>query len=314
MPRSLVSYWKRVAVSGPTVDGREITPQELRDIAETYKPSRYTAVIWAEHERCWGSHGTVFAVRLVEDDPELEEGQVALEAQLKPNDKLLWLNDQGEKLFTSIEIWPNFANTGKAYLTGLAVTDEPASLGTQELYFSRRSNKATYYAASVELGQLRDDEPDSTDTKGLINALTTFFKRFATEAATTTPTQPNTESPKPMDEATALALAALIEQQMLVIAGMQALLKPETDELDDDPADEPEVDTVAEAVQDILDKVEENREFARRKPKGKDSDLSKVAAAIASLDKRFSALENTAGGRKLPRTPGAAAPAKKKVL
>ena len=46
MPRSLVSYWKRVATSGPTVDGRVILPQELRDIADTYKPSLYTAVIW----------------------------------------------------------------------------------------------------------------------------------------------------------------------------------------------------------------------------------------------------------------------------
>ncbi len=61
MPRSLVSpsYWKRVATSGPTADRREITPQELRDIAETYKPSYYTAVIWADHERWPGSHGTV---------------------------------------------------------------------------------------------------------------------------------------------------------------------------------------------------------------------------------------------------------------
>ena len=36
MPRSLVSFWKRVATSGPTVDGRVILPQELRDIAEPY--------------------------------------------------------------------------------------------------------------------------------------------------------------------------------------------------------------------------------------------------------------------------------------
>lgn len=313
MPRSLVSYWKRVATSGPTADGREITPQELRDIAETYKPSRYTAVIWAEHERCWGSHGTVFAVRLVEDDPELEEGQVALEAQLKPNDKLLQLNDSGEKLFTSIEIYPNFANTGKAYLTGLAVTDEPASLGTQELYFSSRTDKATYYAASVELGQLRDEEPVSTETNRLITALTNLFKRFAAVAPTETPQTP-TESTPPMDEATALALAALIEQQMLVIAGMQALLKPETDELEEEPAEQEEVSTVAEAVQDILDKADADREFSRRKPQGKGSELSKVAAALASLDKRFTALENTAGGRTLPRSTGAAAPAKKKVL
>ncbi|WP_122324949.1 GPO family capsid scaffolding protein [Pseudomonas coronafaciens] len=43
MPRSLVSFWKRVATSGPTVDGRVITPQELRDIAETYSTATYTA-------------------------------------------------------------------------------------------------------------------------------------------------------------------------------------------------------------------------------------------------------------------------------
>ena len=158
MPLSLVSSWKRVALSGATADNREITPQELRDIAETYRPARYTAVIWSEHERWAGAHGTVFAVRLVEpaNDSELEEGQVALEAQLKPNDRLLQLNDRGDKLFTSIEITPNFANSGRAYLTGLAVTDEPASLGTQELYFSRKSSKAAYFAASVPLGPLRN--------------------------------------------------------------------------------------------------------------------------------------------------------------
>lgn len=152
MPRSLVSLWKRVATSGTTADGREILPQELRDVAETYKPSKYTAVIWSEHERWMGSHGTVYAVRLVEEGEDLEPGQIALEAQLKPNDKLLSLNDQGEKLFTSIEVTPNFAGSGKAYLTGLAVTDSPASLGTQELYFSHKTSQAAYFAASVELG------------------------------------------------------------------------------------------------------------------------------------------------------------------
>ena len=53
MPRSLVSFWKRVATSGATVDGRVILPQELRDIAETYKPSFYTAVIWCEKYSSW---------------------------------------------------------------------------------------------------------------------------------------------------------------------------------------------------------------------------------------------------------------------
>lgn len=307
MPRSLVSYWKRVATSGPTADGREITPQELREIAETYKPSRYTAVIWAEHERCWGSHGTVFAVRLVEDDPELEEGQVALEAQLKPNDKLLHLNDSGEKLFTSIEIYPNFANTGKAYLTGLAVTDEPASLGTQELYFSRRTNKATYYAASVELGQLRDEEPVSTETKGLITALTNLFKRFAAVAPTETPQTP-TESTPPMDEATAKALKALLEQLLLVAAGIQAVIEPVAEDVDETESEE-QVDAVESAVTEIVEQVEADREFSRRRKASKG-----LEARLAGIEKQFSALLNTTQGRQVPRTPGAAIPAKRKVL
>lgn len=151
MPRSLVSSWKRVATSGPTADGREITPQELRDCAETYKPSTYTAVIWVEHQRCNGAHGTVFAARLIDDDPAFGKGQVALEVQMKPNARLLQLNSDGEKLFSSVEITPNFANSGRAYMTGLAVTDEPASLGTQELYFSKRTHKTSYRTASMPI-------------------------------------------------------------------------------------------------------------------------------------------------------------------
>lgn len=186
MPRSLVSYWKRVATSGPTVDGREILPQELRDIAETYNPALYTAVIWCEHERWFGSFGTVFAVRLVEEDVNLEPGQVALEAQLKPNDKLLRLNDAGEKVFTSIEIRPNFRGRGKAYMTGIAVTDEPASVGTQELYFSSRTSRDAYYAASVELGSFSENEPKGELGK-LTALLTGLFKRFSAEEKTPKP-------------------------------------------------------------------------------------------------------------------------------
>lgn len=151
MPRSLVSSWKRVATSGPTADGREIKAQDLRDCADTYSTLKYTAVIWVDHERCHGAHGTVYAVRLVDNDPSFSRGQVGLEVQMKPNARLLKLNTEGEKLFTSVEITPNFANSGRAYMTGLAVTDEPASIGTQELHFSTKAVAATYRTAPVLL-------------------------------------------------------------------------------------------------------------------------------------------------------------------
>ncbi|MCP5972942.1 GPO family capsid scaffolding protein, partial [Klebsiella pneumoniae] len=41
-----------------------------------------------------------------------------------------------QKLFTSMEVNTSFADTGKAYLVGLAATDDPASLGTEMLQFS----------------------------------------------------------------------------------------------------------------------------------------------------------------------------------
>ena len=308
MPRSLVSFWKRVAVSGPTVDGREILPQELRDIAETYKPSKYTAVIWCEHERWQGSHGTVYAVRLVEEGEDLELGQVALEAQLKPNDRLLYLNDQGQKLFTSIEILPNFAGTGKAYLTGLAVTDTPSSLGTQELYFSMKTNKAAYYAASVELGSLRDDQPQGELSK-LISAFTGLFKRFGLEETPTeVPPQTQTESKPPMDEATATALKALLAQLLIVAAGIQAVIEPVADEAPE-PDAEP-IDDVQAAVDGIVTTAEEEREFSR-----KGGATSKtLLASMAALQKQFTALQNTPTGRQLPRTAAPVKSTKQRVL
>ncbi len=142
MPRSLVTSWKRVAISGPTADGREIKAQDLRDCAETYTPSKYTAVIWVDHQRGNGAHGTVYSVRLIDNDPDLAKGQLALEVQIKPNARLLQLNKDGEKLFSSVEITPNFAGSGRAYMTGLAVTDErePRNSGTLFLQESQYSH------------------------------------------------------------------------------------------------------------------------------------------------------------------------------
>ncbi|HDS1696309.1 MULTISPECIES: GPO family capsid scaffolding protein [unclassified Pseudomonas] len=305
MPRSLVSYWKRVAVSGPTADNREITVQELVDCAETYKLSRYTAVIWSEHERWPGSHGTVFAVRLLDenDDPELEPGQVALEAQLKPNDKLLSLNDQGEKLFSSVEITPNFANSGRFYLTGLAVTDSPASLGTQELYFSRggrkghRYHKTSYFCSAVELGGLRDGGQQQSELRRVFSAFAGLFKSFAD---TTTPT--SSDETKPMDEATAKALKALYDQFVILLAGLQAVLEPVVEGVDD-ADNKDQVDAVGAAVQDVVDEADENREFNRKdgkagkNGKGKD-EVKELSARVEELTETMTQMFNSTQNRR----------------
>ncbi|MNN13952.1 Phage capsid scaffolding protein (GPO) serine peptidase [compost metagenome] len=53
------------------------------------------------------------------------------------------MNKAKQKIYTSIEIDENFADTGEAYIVGLAVTDSPASLGTDVLAFSAQKPDAS---------------------------------------------------------------------------------------------------------------------------------------------------------------------------
>lgn len=111
-----------------------------------------------------------------------------------------------------------------------------------------------------------------------------------------------------MDEATAKALKALLEQLLIVAAGIQAVIEPAAEEVDD-TENEGLVDSVEEAVAEIVDTAEEEREFRRqgRKNKGLEARFSKI-------EQQMTKLLNTAQGRQLPRTTGAAKPTGKRVI
>ncbi len=213
MPRSLVTDWKRVATSGKTADGRTIEAQDLRDMAEAYDPALYTATIWYEHIRYVGSFGTVTELKA----EDLEDGKVALFAKLQPNDRLLALNKEAQKLFTSIEIQPEFADTGKAYLAGLAVTDEPASLGTEPLHFSRRAEKGNYFANLEPLGEL-SAAPD-TDEAAALSFFTRLFSALG-KGGPESPATPKDES-TPMDPKTVQAFAAAVDKLGTVATSLE---------------------------------------------------------------------------------------------
>jgi hypothetical protein len=213
MPRSLVSDWKRVATSGKTADGRTIEAQDLRDMAESYNPDTYTATIWYEHIRYMGSLGTVAALKA----EDAGEGKVTLFAQLKPNDRLLSLNKEAQKLFTSVEIQPNFADTGKAYLAGLAVTDEPASLGTEELHFSRRATAGNHFANLEPLGELTLAE---TDDAAVLSFFTRLFNAMQGKGIAESPANPQDES-TPMDPKTAQAYLAAVDKLGTVATSLE---------------------------------------------------------------------------------------------
>lgn len=136
------SRFFRVAVEGATTDNREISRQEILDIAETYSLDVYGARIWMEHLRSklpdgpFRAYGDVLAVK-AEEVEILGEKKLALFAQVEPTGELVNLvNHRKQKVYTSIEMDPNFAGSGKAYLVGLSVTDMPASLSTHMLAFS----------------------------------------------------------------------------------------------------------------------------------------------------------------------------------
>ena len=140
-PKKFKSKWFRVAVAGDTTDGREIQSEWIIQMAQTYNLNTYGARINLEHikgvspDGIFGAYGDVIALKTekVDINGELKD---ALFAQIQPNDNLIALNQKNQKIYTSIEVDENFAKTGQAYLVGLAVTDSPASLGTEMLSFA----------------------------------------------------------------------------------------------------------------------------------------------------------------------------------
>lgn len=157
------SKWFRVAVEGATTDGRNIERAWIEQMAAQYSPNTYGARINCEHIKwAWpggefGAYGDVLACKA--EEVELNgDKKLALFAQLEPNEALLALNKAGQKVYTSIEVNPSFADTGKAYLVGLAITDTPASLGTEALQFSakngtlanRKQDKDNLFTAAEE--------------------------------------------------------------------------------------------------------------------------------------------------------------------
>ena len=173
----------RVATEGATIDGRVISAEHLEQMAKNYDPNKYGARIWVEHLRTYMPEGQFQAYGDVKAlKTEKVDGKTALFAELEPTDALKELNKKRQKIYTSVEIHPDFADTGEAYLTGLAITDSPASLGTEALKFSLGHNKekdAKLLSEYTELDKDFADEeaPASTTGDGFLEKIKGMFNR-----------------------------------------------------------------------------------------------------------------------------------------
>ena len=216
--------WFRVATEGATTDGRAIQRSWIEQIAKNFNRQKYGARVWLEHLRSllpdgpFSAHGDVLAVKA----EAVEDGKMALFAQIEPLESLLAMNKKGQKLYTSVEIDPNFADTGEAYLVGLAVTDSPASLGTELLTFAagakvnplanRKTNPNTVFAAALEF-TLELEAETAPPEAGL---LTKALEKFTTALEKLTE-KPAAEKPAPAPTTSQHSSA----EMATVIAAMQ---------------------------------------------------------------------------------------------
>lgn len=185
------SKFFRVAVAGSTTDGRVIEATWIQQMADSYDPNTYTALGNLEHYRGFspssefGTYAKVIALKAEEIEINGAK-KLALFAQVDAFDQLIELHNAGQKLFTSIEVNPNFADTGKAYLVGLAFTDTPASLGTQIMEFASKNPEANPFVSkkqdkdnlftAAEEADLQFEDGQDAPAKGLFSKVLDWLK------------------------------------------------------------------------------------------------------------------------------------------
>lgn len=269
----LMTNWLCIATEGETVDKRELTRKMLIDAAETYDPENENpALLWPEHERCFGNAGEVLEVDWSEDDA----GRVKLFARLCPSTDLIRANRDGQLLFTSVELTSdgNYRSTGRYYLEGLGVTNEPASVGTTRMRFNKRKDKY-FIGNSVPLVI---NEVKEINMAGKNKAKSGWRSMFSIEDETPAPEETTQGGDKL--QAMAEALAAL-ENRV-------AALETKTEATDTTVED---IQSDVETVKEVVD----TEEFARLR-----DELPNIVNNFSKLDNKVTKLpgKNPKGGKK----------------
>lgn len=135
-----------LATAGSTVDGRVIDENLLKEMASSYDPKTYGARLNIEHirgvsgDKPFRAYGDVLELSTAEVEVNFNgktEKRLGLFGTFDVTEDAKQLNAQGQKVYPSIEIEPNFGGKGHAYLMGCALTDSPASIATERLQFNR---------------------------------------------------------------------------------------------------------------------------------------------------------------------------------
>jgi hypothetical protein len=264
---TLQTEYLRIGRSGPTVDGRIIKEEWIDQAAATYDPkNQYSAKIWPDHNR-YVNYGKVLAVRAEKND----QGGKDLYAVLEPN--AFYQSDVrfGQKVNFSMEITPDFAKSGKAYLTGLGATDDPASLATSEVKFSKYAEQAGVFRADFVASEAKTfEDPAPAGLLDQIKAL--LFKN-----------QPNEES-----DMVGNAALLQVQKDMTEMKALFANLLPPTD--DNKPDEKPD-DDLATQFAALRQSQEELMQKFNTLPKHSAEEKTSADVVLKDLQEKFSTIE-----------------------
>lgn len=210
-----------LATAGATVDGRVIDAEMLNQMAEGYDPKVYGARLNIEHVRGIGAqspfraYGDVLELSTADVDVTIHgktERRRGLFGVLDVTEEAQQLNGASQKVYPSIEIEPNFAGSGKAYLMGVALTDSPASVATDRLQFNRARPGALTLSADAPDQAFAIEFPEAggdTGSQTFLSQLGGMFDAFAGKlTGGAKPAEPKPEA-KPEGEPAALDFAQL---------------------------------------------------------------------------------------------------------
>lgn len=285
MARNLKTGWVCLATSGPVVhgetDGRFMKKEWLIDMVETFNTKVFTPKIWPEHRR-WYSAGTVVALKLEDaTEPELK-GEIQLFGILAPTDFLIAANRDGDWTFPSIEIGTNFRGTGKFFLDGLGVTDQPASPGVTELKFSSKDGTREKNIVCGHQFNLSKEIKIETESESLLKRV---FSRFSDS-----PNQTNAEDDTMTEEQMKALKDSLIEHIDTKFSSIESRL-PASTEGENTPApaagnNGKEGDDPAPAGDDKFSALQtENEDLKTR---------------LGDLETKFATMTNTPNGKNTP--------------
>lgn len=236
------SKFFRVFVEGFTVsDGRKIEAAWIDDIVATFNTANYTPRINVEHikgyspEPPFNGYGDVVAVKAQTDEftiDGIKQRRRALYAQVEPNDQFLAMRAKGQKPYPSLEINPDFAGTGKIGMTGLGMTDNPASLGVEAFNFAafkpmfdaRKSAPGNLFSEAFEAVEI-EFEDEAVSSTGIAAAIAAGFSTLAAKFATSDKAkeEPKTPSPANDNNFDVAAFSTALGEQVA------AAIKPSTD-------------------------------------------------------------------------------------